>query len=306
MSIPDFLIKHVVVIGNGFDLDLGLRTSYKDFLDSKEWKEVCSQFKNVPLINFLEEKLKDVNWYDVEAALQEYSLKENEYRHNVDKDRRAYWAICSALRKYLYELPADRNQPIYTKEDSIAKRFLYLFHSGVDLNIYSFNYTLFGALCKNICGGTLSDDEVVYVHRNIKDDNIIFGFDDNKEMTIDSRYRFMIKSHNPAYRSTNIVRDLEKANKVVIFGHSLNDIDSVYFDGYFMSLLHLNNNNYKRKLAIVTKNIDSKEAILNNLENRGLQISRLFQHANIQFFFTKTDNIEKTSEDLDSFININV
>ena len=31
-------MKTVIVIGNGFDIDLGWRTSYKDFYDSKKNK----------------------------------------------------------------------------------------------------------------------------------------------------------------------------------------------------------------------------------------------------------------------------
>jgi hypothetical protein len=34
-----------IIIGNGFDIDLGLPSKYTDFIESKEWKDI----KDVPL-----------------------------------------------------------------------------------------------------------------------------------------------------------------------------------------------------------------------------------------------------------------
>lgn len=61
----------VLVVGNGFDLDLGLRTSYKDFWESK----FCPKDYPAPLIRHLNSKWKDlegVKWYDLENELLKY------------------------------------------------------------------------------------------------------------------------------------------------------------------------------------------------------------------------------------------
>ena len=62
----------VLVLGNGFDLDLGLRTSYKDFWES----DYCPKSYPAPLIKHLNEKWPDsldkVKWYDLENELLEY------------------------------------------------------------------------------------------------------------------------------------------------------------------------------------------------------------------------------------------
>ena len=62
----------VLVLGNGYDLDLGLKTSYKDFWESS----YCPKSYPAPLIKHLNERWPDsldkVKWYDLENELLEY------------------------------------------------------------------------------------------------------------------------------------------------------------------------------------------------------------------------------------------
>lgn len=62
----------VVILGNGFDLDLGLKTSYKDFWES----EFCPKYYPAPLIYHLNQRWPDnleaVKWYDLENELLNY------------------------------------------------------------------------------------------------------------------------------------------------------------------------------------------------------------------------------------------
>jgi len=62
----------VLVLGNGFDLDLGLKTSYKDFWES----EYCPKEYPAPLIHHLNQcwpgNLDAVKWYDLENELLNY------------------------------------------------------------------------------------------------------------------------------------------------------------------------------------------------------------------------------------------
>ena len=72
----------VLVLGNGFDLDLGLRTSYKDFWESND----CPKNYPAPLIKHLNEKWPDnldkVKWYDLENELLEYFRLIKDYEDN--------------------------------------------------------------------------------------------------------------------------------------------------------------------------------------------------------------------------------
>ncbi len=64
--------KIVLILGNGFDLDLGLKTSYKDFWES----EYCPKDYPAPLIYHLNQQwpnnLEAVKWYDLENELLNY------------------------------------------------------------------------------------------------------------------------------------------------------------------------------------------------------------------------------------------
>lgn len=64
--------KIVLILGNGFDLDLGLKTSYKDFWES----EFCPKNYPAPLIHHLNQRWPDnldaVKWFDLENELLNY------------------------------------------------------------------------------------------------------------------------------------------------------------------------------------------------------------------------------------------
>lgn len=73
--------KIVVILGNGFDLDLGLKTSYKSFWESK----YCPKDYPSPLISYLNSSLgqtiDDVRWYDLENAFLKYANIVNQPLH---------------------------------------------------------------------------------------------------------------------------------------------------------------------------------------------------------------------------------
>lgn len=64
--------KRVLILGNGFDLCLGRKTSYKDFCESK----FCPKDYPSPLIKHLNDKWSDnldaIKWYDLENELYNY------------------------------------------------------------------------------------------------------------------------------------------------------------------------------------------------------------------------------------------
>lgn len=70
--------KHTIVIGNGFDLNLGLNTSYKAFFLFLESQSFFQEHKENKLISFIYDKGKKDNWYDFEGILQEYALTETD------------------------------------------------------------------------------------------------------------------------------------------------------------------------------------------------------------------------------------
>lgn len=53
-------MKSVIVLGNGFDIDLGLKTSFSEFINSYEFRSLS----DIPLIVYIRKNLK-TNLYGV-------------------------------------------------------------------------------------------------------------------------------------------------------------------------------------------------------------------------------------------------
>lgn len=63
--------KRLLIIGNGFDLDLGRATRYSDFAKSEFWpKNLHSQ-----LYEYLNQKSQIEKWFDLEGELANYVQK---------------------------------------------------------------------------------------------------------------------------------------------------------------------------------------------------------------------------------------
>ena len=76
--------KKILILGNGFDLDLGRKTLYKDFYES----EFCPKDYPAPIIKHLNEKwtdnLESVKWYDLENEILNYYEKIKVASDNYD------------------------------------------------------------------------------------------------------------------------------------------------------------------------------------------------------------------------------
>lgn len=100
-------IRAVLVIGNGFDLDLRLKTRYSDFTKSDEWRNMVEQ--NIPksncysLLKYLNDRRKIDNWFDIEQALVDYASTKTKgiWLHDVGRDKEEFFVICKTLGDYL-------------------------------------------------------------------------------------------------------------------------------------------------------------------------------------------------------------
>lgn len=63
-------MTRILIIGNGFDLNLGLKTSYKDFLDSEAFRTLSNT--NM-FAKYLQHKNEIQHWVDVEHELKSYA-----------------------------------------------------------------------------------------------------------------------------------------------------------------------------------------------------------------------------------------
>ena len=65
------MAESLLILGNGFDLDLGLHTRYSEFWESERWKEVKGSCPEPYLVKSLEKYRVTHNWFDLESGLLE-------------------------------------------------------------------------------------------------------------------------------------------------------------------------------------------------------------------------------------------
>lgn len=299
-------IDNLLITGNGFDMDLGLETSYSKFIESEEWKNMRNyrkqEYSSPSLIDFIENRYKSTQkggWFDLEGAILDYVLPnaEGHFVDNAEEDKKDYNALCNALVEYLCNLfwtPSPSKVAI-RMSDSYAGDLLYAFFDPL-LNsyrnvLYTFNYTPLEVIYSNI-GGWPTTAEYCNIHGRIsKDDffkkqydgsSIILGI--MTDEMIAPEYSFLIKSNHPKYCLSNIEKDLVSARSVYIFGHSLNPIDFGYFKSYFEMLE--SNADKERELIFITKDDNSMKKLFDNLCKMGVSIEGLEEHVNITCKFT--------------------
>ena len=237
--------KLVLVIGNGFDLDLDLPTSYSDFMNSSLFldflqEETIRKYHKYEItkdniLQYLHQQKNLKNWIDIEVELKSLATKTtndiNEKGHTYPKKNVASEEIeqsFEVLRKqlcwYLNMMPYD-----FINKNSFSIRLLGIVNQYPELcEIISYNYTDINKLEDFVGDINIPID---HVHGTVRDRSLIIGFQDNVE--IDKSFSFMIKSFSPYFRSHNVRRKLLEANEIIFFGHSLGETDYHYFEDLF-------------------------------------------------------------------------
>lgn len=113
--------KKILILGNGFDLDLGRKTSYKNFYES----EFCPKDYPAPIIKHLNEKwtdnLESVKWYDLENEILNY------YEKIKHKEITGYDLYDVNERKILVQIkqmPTHTRFPIIQDNRDVINRLL--------------------------------------------------------------------------------------------------------------------------------------------------------------------------------------
>lgn len=296
MNSNDYL-KAVLVIGNGFDMDLKLKTKYSDFVKSKEWEtaynENAGKSKYYSLLKYLNDRKETEKWFDIEQDLLEYAhIKTRDvWHHDIKTDIREYKIVCETLSKYLKNHINAQSQDIADKR---AIKLLKGFHSdNTAMKIYSFNFTSLELISR--VAGILHIKSPNYIHGNVKDNTQILGINTTSFGEIMPEYSFLIKSNNSNYQSTDIESDMMRAKEVIIYGHSLNMIDSVYFDDYMRELS--SGKDISRRLTIITFDEASRLKILDNIRKLDVSVPKLYSYGHLEFILTKAmDNGNDTEK----------
>ena len=209
----------ILIIGNGFDLNLGLKTSYKDFIQSDYFKALVEN-KN-SMAEYFNEKNELNNWVDIEKEITEYS---HIVRNEIINFKEDFLEIKIALIRYLKKAQ-EKNINQNSNAFKIFKKEIH----NID-RIYNFNYTDSIFKISEILNIKNIEKKHCHIHGSINEDNIIFGVEDNAG--IKDEHIFFRKAYSKDYGKYNIKNEFNKENEIIIFGHSLGITDSSYFKNY--------------------------------------------------------------------------
>lgn len=277
----------LLIIGNGFDLDLGLNTRYSDFASSKYWPfhgKICG------LGGYLNRHKKSDKWFDLETSMARYCSKPfsrllpNSLRDKMEQyDKRDDQTLVNSLNDYLASEFERVDKGHLFRNKSIAASLLKAICTTlVPGTIYTFNYTDLKAIAS-----TLGPDVEVgcnphYVHGKLSDQSIILGFNERPE--IKEAYKYCVKSRRLRYTSTNLFNSLEKYDNIVFYGLSFGDIDSIYFSRFFSEIV--NGHLPDKYVRIITKDNNSRQRIFVNLNNMTGNDFLLYKEANFAILTT--------------------
>lgn len=268
----------VVVLGNGFDIDLGLQTSFRDYLGSYLFYETPNAHSILVMRRL---NMKDNTWSDIEGFFRHKLI---EYVNNPSKnlcdDIQDTWLIISrSWSKYITEFTMLNK--IKINHDSCAYELLTTTKDAH--NWFTFNYTSPFYLSgindkgepKHVHGSFVPREQMPKGCMYLIPQNLIIGVDSyvSKTLIKDDNLKHIIKKQNPNFKPTTIINSMEKANNLIIFGHSLGITDSDYFNSFFKKIIK--GIIVRKKIYIVTKDCSTLDAIKKAMKEYGVDYDKL-------------------------------
>lgn len=259
----------VLILGNGFDIDLGLKSKYSDFIESEEWKSRIKLintkfskfefFNKYSLLKYIDNASRESNWFDLEEELRNYARRNQRFPDNLlEIVQNEFDWLRNDLKDYLVRISSDfqvnKEKMAYVLMDSLNKL-------SSEVKVLSFNYTN----CFHLCNIPLKDNvSFANVHNSIYDDDIVLGFSRTPMDMVNPGFSFFYK-YNMLQKATHIHEYLKDAHEVVFFGHSMNYMDYCYFEDFFKQLSTPDAATVD--LTFITLDKKSERTIRDNIDN---------------------------------------
>lgn len=279
--------KKLLIIGNGFDIDLGLKTRYSDFSDSENWKALMKNTLpyDSDLLGELFQAKTTEAWFDIEKTMNDYvrSIKLDHLINDIiNKDKTDFEKVSEALSKYLKEEQNNRT----LDKNSFAAQVLRKIVDVGGFEYYTFNYTSLVKIA-NTCGVQMDSSKITHVHGSLENDSIILGILTDPNNQIYEQYSFMYKDNSRFYMSNNMYEDFEKADDIIFFGHSINGMDFPYFRDFFIKQSGMDGEYKSKHITVFTYDDTSNQQIRNSIRNAQVDLTQLFRRNDIKFIQTK-------------------
>jgi len=218
------MVSKAFVIGNGFDLSLGMKTSYNDFIASDRFQKRLNSGASLLYVHLHSVKsLK--RWVDVEAELANYSKAINGKSGAEDTFLSEFRILTEDLSAYLRdcEVRLNRNSHAYKLIEQRA---------NATSEFYTFNYTTaLSDVIVDLMTINTARSNIKHIHGDLRSQGIIVGVDDIA--TISPSHSFIRKSSHPYFGQYATTTGLLNAHEVYFFGHSLGPMDESHFTEFF-------------------------------------------------------------------------
>lgn len=298
-----------LIIGNGFDLDLGLPSKYSDFADSPEFHDLARRMHNMyyeeerknSLVLQIQQASNNSNWFDIEEEIYKYVLNHPYLDDNMIRHVRSEFdALKRALTNYLKRVSKELEHK--ANKQRLAYVLLTILQNSPlsKIDIY-FNYTNPELFMEMPTYHEIGKGFFTYVHGSLRYDDIVLGCDLKKGEKVNRQLSFMYK-YNMLNKANHVARHILEAKEVIFFGHSINEMDFCYFREFFKdasaALKPI------RHLSIITYDETSERNIKDNIQNQGISVSDLYSNL-WTFDFIHTKNVyDRKKEDVEKWNNM--
>lgn len=283
-----------LIIGNGFDIDMGLPSKYSDFAKSEEFRSLVSRMydmfhieeREYSLVRQLQNAYATSNWFDIEEEIHKY-VQTNKRLH--DEIVRLVRSEFDELKKTLYQYLQRVSANFTANKDKLSTRLMCkLRECPLTATEIYFNYTYPRDYLKlpsqrEVFNG--GQHWCTFVHGRLRDNDIVLGCDLQEGEKVNRSLSFMYK-YNQLHKANHVARSILEAKEIIFFGHSVNEMDFCYFKEFFK--VASASPNPIRHLTMITYDEESERAIKDNIRNQGISVSDLYSNLwTFEFIHTK-------------------
>lgn len=273
-----------LILGNGFDIDMGLPSKYSDFAKSQEWQNMIKRlypflqdedYCRHSLIAQLQEASEESLWFDIEEEINKFIIAHRENTDNeVEEIKNEFDLLKDALYKYLQRISKN----FTANRDKLSTSLMYgLRECPLTATEIYFNYTNPHEYLKlpyqpEIFNG--GQHWCTYVHGSLRDNDIVLGCDLQEGEKVNRQLSFMYK-YTQLNKANNMAYGILEAKEIIFFGHSVNEMDFCYFKEFFRVASASPN---PRHLTMITYDEESERNIKDNIRNQGISVSDLYSN----------------------------
>ena len=237
----------LIVIGNGFDIAHGIKSTYCDF---RNWLVAKKESSLIGLMDTFFSNKRDV-WNDIEKALGEYDEEsilsfcrpdeEFDYDHSLSSSARIEDSPMAIFQPVLEQFKDRFDEWVESIEIFGAERIVEL---SPNCRYLTFNYTdtletIYGIPKNNIAhihGSRLLKDEYIIGHNcyrnpmDVWDDESLIFESRAMESIVESMNGFVKDYQGNIHKHSDFFLKLSQIKQVICYGHSMNEIDWPYFE----------------------------------------------------------------------------